>query len=279
MPSLSESVVERVALEWLEELGYETLNANEIAPGESYAERDTYADVVLVERLQTALERINPDLPPSAIEDAIALVTRAESPSLYENNRRFHKFLTEGIDVEYQAKGRTVYDKVWLLDFNQPDNNDWLAVNQFTVIEGKHNRRPDIVVFINGLPIAVIELKNPVEENATIKGAFNQLQTYKRDIPCLFPYNEILIVSDGTEARIGSLTGDWEWFMPWRTIDGENIAPKGVAELEVTLKGVFPPERILDLLRYFIVFEVDGDKIVKKIAGYHQYHAVNRPLA
>ena len=258
MPSFSESVVEQAALQWFEELGYATLNASEIAPGEPYAERDTYTDVVLVERLQTALERINPNLPVSAIEDAIARITRAESPSLYENNRRFHKFLTDGVDVEYQAKGRTVYDKVWLLDFDDSDNNDWLVVNQFTVIEGKNNRRPDLVVFINGLPLGVIELKNPVEENATIKGAFNQLQTYKNDISCLFPYNEILVVSDGTEARVGTLTADWEWFMPWRTIDGEQIAPKKTAELEVTLKGIFSPERILDLLRYFIVFEVDG---------------------
>lgn len=278
MPSISESIVEQASLQWFEELGYETLNATEIAPGESHAERDTYADVVLVERLQNALERINPDLPLCAIEDAVARITRAESPSLYENNRRFHKFLTDGVDVEYQAKGRTVYDKVWLVDFEEPDNNDWLAVNQFTVIEGKNNRRPDVVVFINGLPLGVIELKNPVEENATIKGAFNQLQTYKNDIPVLFPYNEILVVSDGTEARVGTLTADWEWFMPWRTIEGERIAPKKTAELEVTLKGIFTPERILDLLRYFIVFETDGDKITKKMAGYHQHHAVNKAV-
>ena len=135
------------------------------------------------------------------------------------------------------------------------------------------------MVFVNGLPLGVIELKNPVEENATIKGAFNQLQTYKNDIPVLFPYNEILVVSDGTEARVGTLTADWEWFMPWRTIDGEEIAPKKTAELEVTLKGIFAPERILDLLRYFIVFETDGDKITKKMAGYHQHHAVNSDLA
>ena len=184
---------------------------------------------VLRDRLRNALETINPNLPASAIEDAIAHITRAESPSLIENNRRFHQFLTDGVDVEYQHNGRTKYEKVWLLDFDDPNNNDWLAVNQFTVIEGKHNRRPDIVVFINGLPIAVIELKNPIEENATIKGAFNQLQTYKNDIPCLFPFNEILIVSDGTEARVGTLT-------------------------------------------------VDGDKITKKMAGYHQYHAVNKAV-
>ena len=231
MPSFSELVVEQAALEWFDALGYSTLNATEIAPDQPNSERQTYADVVLRDRLRNALEMINPDLPASAIEDAIAHITRAESPSLTENNRRFHQFLTDGVDVEYQHNGRTKYEKVWLLDFDDPNNNDWLAVNQFSVIEGKHNRRPDIVVFINGLPIAVIELKNPIEENATIKGAFNQLQTYKNDIPCLFPFNEILLVSDGTEARVGTLTADWEWFMPWRTIDGEYIAPQRTAEI------------------------------------------------
>ncbi|MGL5794743.1 MAG: type I restriction endonuclease, partial [Waterburya sp.] len=191
----------------------------------------------------------------------------------------------DGVDVEYQAEGYTKYDKVWLLDFNKPENNDWLAVNQFTVIENKNQRRPDIVVFINGLPIAVIELKNPVEENATIKGAFNQLQTYKNEIPCLFPYNEILVVSDGTEARVGTLTADWERFMPWRTIDGQKIAPRVKAgsinnlsaestnqsvkpaptlELETLIEGIFPKHRLLDLLRYFIIFENDSDSIIKQ---------------
>jgi type I site-specific restriction-modification system R (restriction) subunit len=278
MPSFSESIVEQATLEWFEALGYTILNASEIAPEEPNSERETYADVVLRDRLQTALVTINPDISANAIADAIRKVTQTETPSLYENNRRFHKFLTDGVDVEYQADGYTKYDKVWLIDFHQPENNDWLAVNQFTVIENKHNRRPDVVVFINGLPIAVIELKNPVEENATIKGAFNQLQTYKNEIPCLFPYNEMLMVSDGTEARVGTLTADWERFMPWRTIDGEKIAPKATAELETLIKGIFPKDRILDLLRYFIIFETDSDLIVKKMAGYHQYHAVNKAI-
>lgn len=234
--------------------------------------------MVLRDRLQTALKIINPNIPNDAIEDAIRKVTQTENPSLYENNRRFHKFLTEGVDVEYQAEDYTKYDKVWLIDFNKPQNNNWLAVNQFMVIENKNNRRPDVVVFINGLPIAVIELKNPVEENATIKGAFNQLQTYKKEISCLFPYNEILVVSDGTEARVGTLTADWERFMPWRTIDGQKIAPKATAELETLINGIFPPQRLLDLLRYFIIFEIDGDTIIKKMAGYHQYHAVNKAI-
>jgi type I restriction enzyme R subunit len=302
MPSFSESIVEQATLEWFEALGYSILNASEVRAGLQTRPYQTrpYDDVVLRDRLQNALVTINPDIPADAIEDAIRKVTQTETPSLYENNRRFHKFLTDGVDVEYQADGYTKYDKVWLIDFHKPENNNWLAVNQFIVIENKNNRRPDVVVFINGLPIAVIELKNPVEENATIKGAFNQLQTYKKEIPCLFPYNEILVVSDGTEARVGTLTADWERFMPWRTIDGQKIAPRVRAglgdrsvdstdklstkpaptlELETLIKGIFPKDRILDLLRYFIIFETDSDSIVKKMAGYHQYHAVNKAIA
>ncbi|GFE68999.1 type I restriction endonuclease subunit R [Chroococcus sp. FPU101] len=279
MNSFTEDIVEQAALHWLTELGYITFNACALAPNEPNAERQTYSDVILTQRLENALQSINPKIPASAIEDAIKKLTRTESPNLYENNRRFHKFLTDGIDVNYQKDGRTVYDKVWLIDFHNPDNNDWLALNQFTVIEGKYNRRPDVVIFINGLPIAVIELKNPTDENATIRGAFNQLQTYKAEIPCLFPTNEILVISDGTEARVGTLTADWERFMPWRTIDGQTIALKGTAELETVIKGIFTKTVLLDLLRYFIVFEVDGDIITKKMAGYHQYHAVNKAVA
>lgn len=274
----TESIVEHATLEWLEGLGYNTFQASEIAPDSPNYERQTYADVVLIDRLRLALQTINNKIPSDAIEEAIRKVTRTDTPSLFENNRRFHKFLTDGIDVEYQENGRTKYDKVWLIDFTNPNNNDWLAVNQFTIIENKNNRRPDVLIFINGLPLGVIELKNPTDENATIKGAFNQLQTYKNDIPSLFPYNEILVASDGTEARVGTLTADWEWFMPWRTIDGENIAPKGSAELEIVIKGIFAKHRFLDLLKHFIVFEVDGDKITKKMAGYHQFHAVNKAI-
>ena len=209
----------------------------------------------------------------------IGKVTRTETPSLVENNRRFHKLLTDGVDVEYRRPdGSIAGDKVWLIDFDSPERNDWLAVNQFTVVENKHNRRADIVVFVNGLPLAVIELKNAGDENATIRGAFNQLQTYKNDIPGLFATNELLVISDGLEARVGTLTADWERFMPWRTTDGETVAPKGTLELEVLLKGVFPKDRLLDLARNFVVFEVDGASVVKKVAGYHQYHAVNKAL-
>ena len=276
--SFSESIVEEATLEWLEGLGYITFNASEIAPDSPNSERQTYADIVLIDRFRLALQTINPNIPPDAIEEAIRKVSRTDTPSIFENNRRFHKLLTDGVDVEYQAENRTIYDKVWLIDFTNPNNNDWLAVNQLTVIENKNNRRPDVIIFINGLPLGVIELKNPTDENATIRGAFNQLQTYKNDIPSLFPYNEILIVSDSTEARVGTLTADWEWFMPWRTIDGETIVPKGTVELEVIIKGIFEKHRFLDILHHFIVFEVDGEKITKKMAGYHQFHAVNKAI-
>ncbi|MBD2387821.1 type I restriction endonuclease subunit R [Cylindrospermum sp. FACHB-282] len=278
MQNFAESTVEQATLDWLEELGYTPLNGAEIAPDIPHSERQEYNDVVLINRLQTALEIINPQIPFDTIQDAIKKITRTETPVLEENNRRFHQYLTEGVDVEYQQNGQTHYKKLWLIDFNEIDNNDWLAVNQFTVIENKNNRRPDVIIFINGLPIAVIELKNAAKEYATIKGAFNQLQTYKKDIPCLFPYNEILVISDVVNARVGTLTADWERFMPWRSVDGENIFPKGQSELETIIKGIFNKTTILDILQYFIVFEVDQDTIIKKIAGYHQYHAVNKAI-
>ena len=284
---LTESIVEDAALAWFEELGYSVLYGPDITPGEPNTEQVSYADVVLVDRLRSALGKINPTIPSDAREEAVRKITLSETPSLFENNRRFHTLLTDGVDVEYRADdGRVVHDKVWLVDFAKPDNNDWFVVNQFTVIENvgaKHaspsNRRPDVVVFVNGLPLGVIELKNPADENATIKGAFNQLQTYKNDIPSLFPYNEILVISDSLEARAGTLTADWERFMPWRTIEGDEVAPKGTPELEVLIKGIFEKRRFLDLVRHFIVFEVDGPTIAKKMAGYHQFHAVNKAVA
>lgn len=269
MSGVAESIVEAATLEWFEGLDYTTLSALDIAPNEPNAERQTFADVILVDRLSSALAQINPTIPVDALEEALRKVVSVglDSPSLFENNRRFHKLLTDGVPVEYYADNRIVHDQVKFIDFDSSDNNDWLAANQFTVIEDRKNRRPDVVVFINGLPLAVIELKNPAEENATIKGAFNQLQTYKQDIPCLFPYNEVLVISDGLTARVGTLTADWERFMPWRTIAGNEIATNNTPELEVLIKGIFAKERFLDLLRHFIVFEVDGDRIIKKWLG------------
>jgi type I restriction enzyme R subunit len=280
MSKFTESDVEEAALYYFGQLGYTVLGGPDIALSEPKSERSSYADVVLVDRLRSALIRLNPQVPSDELQSAIQQVLRSETQNLYDNNHRFHKLLTDGVPVQYPGTdGRTVHDQVWLIDWNNPDNNDWLVVNQFTVIENRKNRRPDVVVFINGLPLAVIELKNAASETADIEGAFNQLQTYKRDIPSLFTYNAALIISDGLEARIGTLTADRERFMPWRTIDGSDLAPKNTPELEVVIRGAFEKTRFLDLIRFFIVFEVDGDTITKKMAGYHQYHAVNKAVA
>jgi len=268
MSKTSETTLEKTALDWFENLGWQTAFGPDISPDGPACERQDYDQVVLIGRLQTALENINPNIPPDAIGEAVRKITRTESPSLIENNRRFHRMLTDGVDISYMQDGREVHDKVWLLDLEDLENNDWLAAN----------RRPDIVVFVNGLPLGVIELKNPANEKATIRHAFNQLQTYKSDIPGLFIYNELLVISDGLEARGGTLTSGWDRFMPWRTIDGKEVAPRGSVELEVLLKGVFEKRRFLDLVLNFIVFDDDGATIAKKAAAYHQFHAVNKAV-
>jgi type I restriction enzyme R subunit len=276
----TESVVEDAALAWLRELGYTIRHGPDIAPGELAAERDDYTQVVLPRRLRDALARLNPTLPADALEDAYRQVMRPAHPALIANNRAFYRLLVEGVSVEYARDSRIVHAQAQLVDFENPQNNDWLAVNQFTVIENRFNRRPDIVLFVNGLPLGVIELKNAADENATIWDAFNQLQTYKQQIPTLFVYNQALVISDGLDARIGTLTADRERFMPWRTIEGETIAPASLSRLQVLLRGVFEPHRFLDLLHHFIVFEDDGaGNVVKKMAGYHQFHAVNTAVA
>ena len=274
-----ESDVEEATLSWLGDLGYSILHGPEIAPGELFAERQSYQDVILPRRLRDALERLNPAVPADAVEEAFRRVSRVDSPSLVQGNRIFHRMLVDGVGVEYRSDGRIVHDKARLVDFEDPDSNDWLAVNQFTVVEGQHNRRPDIVLFLNGLPIGVIELKNPADENATIWSAFNQLQTYKRQVPSLFAFNEALVVSDGLGARIGSLTANREWFLPWRTIEGEEPAPASIPQLEVLIKGAFQPNRFLRFVRHFIVFEEEaGGLLLKKLAGYHKFHAVTRAV-
>jgi type I restriction enzyme R subunit len=272
----TESVVEVACLDYFGQLGYTYLPAPEIASDGLFAERDAYGETILKQRLRTALTKINPNIPACAIDDAIKRIISADSPSLVVNNRTFHKMLTDGVDVQFRnSAGRDVTDKVWLLDFTNPDANDWLVVNQFTVIENHVNRRPDVVVFVNGLPLSVIELKNPAGQHATVRTAYNQFQTYKAQIPCLFTCNELLIISDGHEAKIGSLTANWERFTPWRTVDGTKTEPLSVPQLETLVKGVFEKRRFLDLIRSFIVFEEDAGSIIKKLAGYHQYHAVN----
>ncbi|HOF04507.1 MAG TPA: type I restriction endonuclease subunit R [Syntrophales bacterium] len=277
MAHLTESDIESAALDWLSGLGYQTLFGPDIAPDMSAAERDNYGQVVLERRLRQALARLNPRIPADALEEALRKMTRPDSPSLVANNHAFHRMLIEGIPVEVQRKdGSHGHEQVWAIDFEDPENNEFLAVNQFTVVENQIERRPDVVLFINGLPMAVIELKNAATENATIWTAFNQLQTYKMQIPSLFTFNEAMVISDGVQSRIGTLTADREWFMPWRTIEGEELADTKLPQLQVVLEGVFEKRRFLDLIRHFIVFEdVGGGVLVKKMAGYHQYHAVN----
>jgi type I restriction enzyme R subunit len=278
--ALTESVIEQAALAWLESMGYLILSGLEIAPGEPAAERENYGQVVLEYRLRQALAQLNPQVPADALQEAFRRLTRPDSPSLVANNHVLHKYLVEGVPVEYQrADGSIGGDLVRVLDYEEPENNEFLAVNQFTVVENQRERRPDVVLFINGLPMVVMELKNAATESATIWTAFNQLQTYKAQIPSLFAYNEALVVSDGVQARIGTLTADREWFMPWRTIEGEELADTKLPQLQVVLQGVFEKRRFLDLIRHFIVFEdVGGGVLIKKMAGYHQYHAVNLAL-
>jgi type I restriction enzyme, R subunit len=276
--AIYESDVEALCLDLMSECGYEIIHGSKVGVDEPGIERESYTDVNLLGRLRDALARINDDLPLVAIEEAIRKVAYTESASLIVNNQRFHKLLTEGVDVSFHDGERIKHDKVWLIDFARPEQNDWLAINQFRVAEEKRVRRPDIVLFVNGLPLGVMELKNAASESATIRKAFNQLQTYKRDLSRLAAYNELLIISDGIEARAGTLSSDWERFSPWRTIDGEDVAPKGILELETLIKGMCNKRRLLDLIQNFIVFETDGKEIWKKMAGYHQFHAVNKAL-
>jgi type I restriction enzyme R subunit len=279
MAYLSEAAIEKVVLDQLAGLGYAIATDAQIGPDGKAPEREAYADVVLVKRLTTAIEKLNPTIPAEACSDALRKVLATEKPSLVEENRRLHKLMVEGVDVEFFSEDGTIRgDKVRLIDFDDLAANDWLATGQFTVIEGSVNRRPDIVVFINGLPLGVIELKAPGGENATLAGAHNQLQTYKAQIPSLFRTNAILVTSDGITARVGALTADQERFMPWRTTDGKVIAAKGQPELNILIEGVFERRRLLDLLHDFTVFGETDSGLAKIIAGYHQFHAVRHAV-
>ena len=282
MSGLSESVVEDGrARSWLENLGWRIAHGPDIAPDTPGAERADYGDVVLEGRLRDALARLNPELPATALDDAFRRLLRPEGATLEARNRAFHRLLVDGVTVEHRTdNGRVQGKQALVIDFDDPANNDWLAVNQFTVIENKHERRPDVVLFVNGLPLGVIELKNPADEDATIWSAWQQLQTYKVELPALFAMNEALVVSDGVEARIGTLTAGREWFKTWRTISGEALADPHLPQLQVMLEGVCAPRRFLALLRDFIVFEDDGSgALAKKMAGYHQFHAVGTAVA
>jgi type I restriction enzyme R subunit len=275
--SFTESVVEDATLSCFGELDYSLLHGQVIAPGEDAAERTSFGEAFLPERLRVALKKLNPKLPAEALDEAFRKITLPQHPTLIASNRAFHRLLVDGIAVESRRKDGSIgAEIVRFIDFEDAENNDWLVVNQFTVIEGQHNRRPDVVIFINGLPLGVIELKNAADENADIWQAFQQLQTYKQQVPALFHHNAVLIISDGLEARIGTISADKERFMPWRTIDGETVAPATMPQLEVLLRGVCEKRRFLDLIRHFVVFEDDGgSSVIKKLAGYHQFHAVN----
>ena len=275
----SESHVEDATLEWFSGLGYAVLHGPDISPDGPTPERISYDQVLLAERLREALERLNPHLPAETLEEVLRKVQQTETPSLIEENRRLHRYLIEGVPVEVgREDGSIGGDVARLIDFDNVEANDWLAVNQYTVVEHSRNRRPDVVLFVNGLPLAVIELKNPGDENATLDGAFNQLQTYKDQIPSLFRTNAALVTSDGLHGRLGSLTANLERFMPWRTVDGSAVAPKGTPELATVIEGVFEKTRFLTLIHDFTVFEDTGSGLVKIVAGYHQFHAVRHAV-
>ena len=279
MNAFTESIVEQAALDWFRALGYDVVGGPDMPPG-PHALRASYTDTILPSVVRDTLARLNPNLPAEALDDAFRKLTRPEGATLEARNRAFHRMAVDGVTVEYRdERGAVRGAQVQVFDFETPSNNDWLAVNQLTVIESNHERRPDVVLFVNGLPLAVVELKNPADEDATLRGAWQQLRTYQAELPALFAFNAVLAVSDGVEARLGTLTAGWEWFKPWRTISGEELAPVFLTQLQVAIEGVFEKRRFLALLRDFIVFEDDGGgRLAKKMAGYHQFHAVETAI-
>ena len=276
MTTFAEADVEAAALSWLSSLGWQTAYGPDIAPDTPGAERTDFTQVVLEERLRDALFNLNPDLPMSALEPGLRSLINPDGPTLEARNRAFHHALTRGVTVPVRGPDGTITGVPAAVgDFENPDNNNWLAVNQFTAKENQSTRRADIVLFLNGLPLGIIELKNPADENTDIWDAWQQLQTYKNELPALFSLNEFLIVSDGLHARIGPLTAGKEWFKPWKTMDDETSRAASLPELQTMLEGVCNQSNFLALLRDFIVFDDDGSgKLIKKMAGYHQFHAV-----
>ena len=279
MAFLSEAGLEELLLQNFERLGYERSTDAEFGPDGTSPERESYGDVILQRRLVEAIERLNPHIPSEARQDAFKSLVATVTPSLVEENRRLHRVMVEGVGVEYYDRDGTIRgDTVRLIDFDKIDANHWLVLSQLSVIENGNHRRPDVVLYVNGLPLAVIELKNPGDENATLEGAFNQLQTYKDQIPDLFRTNAALVTSDGLHARLGSLTANLERFMPWRTVDGSAVAPEGAPELGTLIEGIFETTRFLTLIRDFTVFGNTGSGLVKIVAGYHQFHAVRHAV-
>ncbi|MGD0951386.1 MAG: type I restriction endonuclease subunit R [Methanotrichaceae archaeon] len=285
---ITESDIEKFALEILEKHDYQYIYGPDIAPDSETPERRSFGEVLLLDRLREAVGRINPQVPSEAREDAIKQIMRLNSPELIASNEAFHRMLTEGVNITYRVDGGERGDLVWLVDFTDPLKNEFLVVNQFTVIENEANKRPDVVLFINGLPLVVIELKNAGDESATVISAFRQIQTYKQAIPSLFTFNEIIVVSDGLEAKAGSISADFSRFMAWKSLDWLKEAPQLVGQMEILIKGMLNQETLLDLIRHFIVFDkskkedketgVIRIETTKKLAGYHQYYAVNKAV-
>jgi type I restriction enzyme R subunit len=274
----TEAGLEDVVLEYLAAEGWDLVYGPDIAPGEVGAERSDYRDVVLEDRLRAALVRLNPELPADAIDDAVKTVLRAESQVVMTENWRAYQLLTQGVPVQYRAADGAIRDvRAHLIDWVNPGNNDLAAINQYTII-GKSKRRPDVLLFVNGLPLALFELKRPGDPNATLRGAFNQIQTYVSQIPDVFTWNQITVISDGVQARAGTFTAAWEHYAPWKTIDGIDLAPAGIPQIEVLTRGMFTPERLLDLVRSFVVFKGDAGNVVRMGAKYHQYWAVNKAV-
>lgn len=288
MGRMHEAEIEELALERLEALGYARYFGPDIAPDGATPLRASLASPVLEGVLQEAVDRLNPHIPAAARQEAVRRVLRVSGPDLISANEAFHQLLTRGVSVSYQKDGAERGDKVWLVDFNRPENNEFTAVNQFTFVEGNVNKRPDVVLFVNGLPLVVIELKNPASESATLMSAYQQLQTYKQVIPSLLAYNGLLVISDGLEARAGSLSAGYSRFSAWKSEDGSREAPRLKSQLEVLIKGMLNKATLLDLIRFFTVFEkmktedaqgLASVETVKKIAAYHQYYAVNKAVA
>ncbi|WP_461534436.1 HsdR family type I site-specific deoxyribonuclease [Sinomicrobium sp.] len=288
MNRITENHIEQLAIERLEALGYEYIYAPDIAPDGATPERDSYEQVLLLNRLQNAVKRINPDIPADAQAEAIKEIQRIASPELLANNETFHRLLTEGIPVSKQVDGDDRGDRVWLVDFNDPYNNEFVVANQFTIIENGNNKRPDVLLFVNGIPLVVIELKNTADENTTIHSAFKQVETYKTIIPGLFTYNGFVIISDGLEAKAGSISAGFSRYMPWKSADGKAEASHLVSQLETLIRGMLNKETLIDIIRHFVVFEkskredtetgITTISTVKKLAAYHQYYAVNRAV-
>jgi type I restriction enzyme R subunit len=283
-----ENDIEKLAIELLQKLGYQYIYAPNIAHDSDNPERTSYEEVLLTGRLESAINKINPKIPTQAREQALKEVQRIQSPELLVNNEIFHRLLTEGVNVTYQKDGSERGDKVWLIDFSNPENNEFVVANQFTIIENNHNKRPDIILFVNGMPLVLLELKNAADEKTTLGSAYRQIETYKAVIPSLFTYNAITIISDGLEAKAGSVSASLSRYMAWKSADGKAEASHLVSQLEILIKGMLNKQTLLDLIRHFIVFEkskredpktkITSITTVKKLAAYHQYYAVNRAV-